>query len=92
MTPKEQMIKFCKMTGADQAGVRKEIIKTLEKFFKTASLEDLDILNQKWHYDESGAKAITHHGLNLSIQILLLLGAYGKLFFNPELLEKKCEN
>ena len=87
MTPKDKMIEFCKTSGEDQSKKRKEILETLEEFLKTASLDDLDILNQKWHYDESGNKAITNHGLNLTIQVLLLLGVYGKLFFNAALKE-----
>lgn len=81
MTPKEQMIEFCKMPGKDQLKLKTEIIETLEKFLQTASFDDLDVLNQKTTKNKNGEREILSHGLNLSFEVLLLIGAYGKRFF-----------
>ncbi len=76
MNPREKMIVFCSKPGTEQRNFKNSILEILEEFLKTATKEDLKILNQSDDYP------FEYFGLWLPAEVIMILGAHGSKFFN----------
>lgn len=76
MAAYQKMLQFCSMDVYEQMSNKDEILETLEEFLQTANVEDIDILNC--------IDPVKRPGLHLSAEHIMLLGAYGKRFYNKK--------